>query len=476
MSIVRAIGGTGGGTGGQIAAASFGVVADGATDNTTALTNAVAAAAAAGGGSGSTLLLPPGVILATTLSVPSHVYLRGCGRDVTTLRRTGSGTGPFVTSAEWSTRNGQVTTAGAPHDFGLADLTVDANSIGGSTTGHGVALHARAFGLSNIAIINAPTVGLWSEYGPNLVNEQIEAQVADLRVSGCGGGAIRWRGPSDSMLVRVITSLGTVSSTTPHIWVDDNAWAVAITDVHCWGSPGIGVRADVPMQLTNVILEPWHSSATCVGLQINATGDQGVKVLGGLIFWGGSPETRGQSKGIAFGTSTAPAWNAVIQGTRITNCSGGAFDWTYHDLKSSLVNVHIYEDGTTARSGGPHVGSPPPAVVMNAIHETGAGPTTYSIESTVSSQKTYQADPARSALLIEEHWSGSSTANLFHVQGAWNGTVFPARFAVDPNGNLVIGNTDAAPSVPTSGGRLYVEAGALKYRGSTGTITTIAPA
>ncbi|MEV5429120.1 hypothetical protein [Streptomyces sp. NPDC052701] len=42
---------------------------------------------------------------------------------------------------------------------------------------------------------------------------------------------------------------------------------------------------------------------------------------------------------------------------------------------------------------------------------------------------------------------------------------------------LLLGNTTAAPSSnPTGGGYLYVEAGALKYRGSSGTVTTIAPA
>jgi hypothetical protein len=38
-------------------------------------------------------------------------------------------------------------------------------------------------------------------------------------------------------------------------------------------------------------------------------------------------------------------------------------------------------------------------------------------------------------------------------------------------------NSTLVPSVnPTGGGFMYVEAGALKYRGSSGTITPIAPA
>lgn len=40
---------------------------------------------------------------------------------------------------------------------------------------------------------------------------------------------------------------------------------------------------------------------------------------------------------------------------------------------------------------------------------------------------------------------------------------------------LVIGNTVSPPAGNVSGGSIYVESGALKYRGSTGTITVIAP-
>jgi len=44
-------------------------------------------------------------------------------------------------------------------------------------------------------------------------------------------------------------------------------------------------------------------------------------------------------------------------------------------------------------------------------------------------------------------------------------------------GVIAIANVSVAPSVnPAGGGILYVEGGALKYRGSNGTITTIAPA
>ena len=50
------------------------------------------------------------------------------------------------------------------------------------------------------------------------------------------------------------------------------------------------------------------------------------------------------------------------------------------------------------------------------------------------------------------------------------------RVRIDTSGNVAIANTVLAPSAPASGGVLYVEAGALKYRGSSGTITTLGAA
>ena len=61
---------------------------------------------------------------------------------------------------------------------------------------------------------------------------------------------------------------------------------------------------------------------------------------------------------------------------------------------------------------------------------------------------------------------------------------------LDANGNLLVGLATAgttaaktiqiangtAPTANVTGGQLYVESGALKFRGSSGTITTIAAA
>jgi hypothetical protein len=89
----------------------------------------------------------------------------------------------------------------------------------------------------------------------------------------------------------------------------------------------------------------------------------------------------------------------------------------------------------------------------------------------------------------------SSTAGGFAWKIAPSGTAgnaitFTQAMTLDVLGNLLVGLTAAgttaaktiqiangtAPTANVTGGQLYVEAGALKYRGSSGTITTLANA
>jgi len=83
--------------------------------------------------------------------------------------------------------------------------------------------------------------------------------------------------------------------------------------------------------------------------------------------------------------------------------------------------------------------------------------------------------------------SGGAAAFVF--QG-YNGSAYVERMRLDASGNLLLGTTSTpttaakviamgnatAPTASITGGILYVEGGALKFRGSSGTVTTIAPA
>jgi hypothetical protein len=111
-------------------------------------------------------------------------------------------------------------------------------------------------------------------------------------------------------------------------------------------------------------------------------------------------------------------------------------------------------------------------------------------------------------------WTNTGAAMLMGIEASVGGSVFSGSTAyssvwgtntntkmhfspanvvavtIDPSGNLMVGLTTAgttaaktiqiangtAPTANVTGGQLYVESGALKFRGSSGTITTIAAA
>lgn len=51
-----------------------------------------------------------------------------------------------------------------------------------------------------------------------------------------------------------------------------------------------------------------------------------------------------------------------------------------------------------------------------------------------------------------------------------------SKFSVDNTGATFLANVASAPATPSGGGVMYVESGALKYKGSSGTVTTLAAA
>lgn len=75
-------------------------------------------------------------------------------------------------------------------------------------------------------------------------------------------------------------------------------------------------------------------------------------------------------------------------------------------------------------------------------------------------------------------WSGTDQAMLISGGGSNRDLIFKGASEIGRwnNTGLTIKNVPADPATPTSGGILYVLGGALKYKGSSGTVTTIAPA
>lgn len=80
-------------------------------------------------------------------------------------------------------------------------------------------------------------------------------------------------------------------------------------------------------------------------------------------------------------------------------------------------------------------------------------------------------DATKSALRVNS--APGQVANALEVKTSSGGNLFN----ISASGAIGIGNVSAAPTTnPNRGGTLYVEGGTLKYRGSSGTVTTIANA
>jgi hypothetical protein len=75
-------------------------------------------------------------------------------------------------------------------------------------------------------------------------------------------------------------------------------------------------------------------------------------------------------------------------------------------------------------------------------------------------------------------WTGVQDWDIkVNSSGNLTFTTASERFRWDSNGNYFLNNSLSVPaSNPSGGGVLYAEGGALKWRGSSGTVTEIAPA
>lgn len=57
-----------------------------------------------------------------------------------------------------------------------------------------------------------------------------------------------------------------------------------------------------------------------------------------------------------------------------------------------------------------------------------------------------------------------------------NLSLFASKASILAGGGMLLQNVTAVPSTPVGPGALYVEAGVLKYKGTSGTITTLGAA
>jgi len=161
---------------------------------------------------------------------------------------------------------------------------------------------------------------------------------------------------------------------------------------------------------------------------------------------------------------------------------------------TSVSGVQIYGDATTFA----------PATLIRGYSNTGADPSIFLVKTrgtTATSFNLVANDDGLGKInfLGSNGTTNSSVTSIYSAvgdsatYGATSATSIPSligfvttpagsvvgllRMQILPNGAIAIFNVAAAPATsPANLGQLYVEAGALKYRGSSGTVTTIAAA
>lgn len=147
--------------------------------------------------------------------------------------------------------------------------------------------------------------------------------------------------------------------------------------------------------------------------------------------------------------------NKVSYGSGNTSAAGHHFTYSQSDVPAVLVNNTGTHHATEIRASSALASN------RNALH--------------VWSDAT---QTTTNGLIRLRMGSASSTAPVINVENLGSGyDLLGTKIKLSPNGNHEMQNTSAAPSSNlTGGGYLYAEAGALKWRGSSGTVTTIAVA
>ena len=208
---------------------------------------------------------------------------------------------------------------------------------------------------------------------------------------------------------------------------------------------------------------------------------------------GGSERLRVDSSGnLGIGTASPGATLDVVTGTarwRITNDGSGdvveeALDSAgaaYRDLNSYALNHILYTSGSERMrldsSGNLGIGTASPAaklhVVGNQYRQTDATASFGFVINTTAATTRLETLLGGSSFAVRTN--GDATDKLL-LDTSGNLGIGTTTFGTSAVTVIGIANGTAPTTSPAGMGQLYVEAGALKYRGSSGTVTTIANA
>jgi len=251
----------------------------------------------------------------------------------------------------------------------------------------------------------------------------------------------------------------------------------------------------------------YNSGTNEVGFSVNSTLAMTLNSTG--LGVGVSPAFKIHANGVIGTTNTFGAFTAL------QTAGGTGYRWTLANDNNFYLQYSPDGFGSTATSrialdssGNVGVGVTPSAWGSNSkalqvgggtasVSSTGAGSTASRFAHGAYFDNTnwlYQYTGVGPALYQVTGANAGSTHAWYTSAGGTAGNTITdfatAKMVLDASGNLLVGLTAAgttaaktiqiangtAPTANVTGGQLYVEAGALKYRGSSGTVTTLANA
>jgi hypothetical protein len=410
------------------------VVKGGVTSQTT--TAAVAGTTGVSTFSAGSTGLTPATATAGAISLAGTLAVANGGTGVTTS----TGTGSTVKSAS-PTFTGTLGAAAI-----TASTTLGVTGV--STLTGGAVIQGLTVGLGANAQVNNAVFG----YGA-LANN----------VSGTGNVAIGTGALQNNTSGAGNTIVGAYTSGSNLVGVDNTAVGVVALNLNT-GSRNTVIGSSAGSALTT------GNNNTIIG---NVTGTAGLSDT--VIIAAGSAE---RMRIDSAGAVSVPTKILVGGPTSATGAQG----------------VQIYGDATTFA----------PAMLVRGFSNTGADPSIFLVKTrgtTATSFNLVANDDGLGKInfLGSNGTTNSSVTSIYSAvgdsatYGATSATSIPSligfvttpagsvagllRMQILPNGAIAIFNVAAAPATSPAGlGQLYVEAGALKYRGSSGTVTTIAAA
>jgi len=275
---------------------------------------------------------------------------------------------------------------------------------------------------------------------PVIIRSQLPATVTQIvqGASGQSADLMQWQNSSGTVLL-AINSAGQIAPS-----------AVA--------SVGLVVKG-LASQTAN--LQEWQNSAGTVLANINASGDLAAAAL----FTGGGARVGSTVLSIGRLSVTTGTPSQVVVGIR--GASGQTANLQEWQDSTPTVQTAIGPTGRILSGQRMSIGYAVSAPVVDANINFGTS---------ASDRVGVLIRGVASQTANLQEWQNSSATVLAKVNATGNFVVGNMAIATSSVATIHISNGTIPSADPTGGGVLYVEAGALKYRGSSGTITTIANA